>query len=46
MPKNQKNKKDIGKLVTKIMAIILAGMMVLSVAGTLIFYIISMMQQG
>lgn len=40
MAKEPKNKKDIGKLATKIMAIILAGMMVLSVAATLIFYIV------
>ena len=46
MAKKQKNKKDIGKLATRIMAIILAGMMILSVAGTLIYYIIAMTQQG
>ena len=46
MVKKQKNKKDIGKLATRIMAIILAGMMILSVAGTLIYYIIAMTQQG
>jgi len=40
MAKEQKNKKDIGKLATKIMAIILAVMMVLSVAATLIFCIL------
>lgn len=40
MAKESKNKKDIGKLATKIMAIILAAMMVLSIAATLIFYII------
>lgn len=37
-----KNKKDIGKIATKIMALILAGMMVLSIAATLIYYIIFM----
>lgn len=46
MAKEQKNKKDIGKLATKIMAIILAGMMVLSIAGTVIYYIIAMVQKG
>lgn len=45
MEKKQKNKKDIGKVGTKIMAIILAAMMVLSVAATLIYYIIYMIQQ-
>ncbi len=40
MAKKQKSKKDISKIAGKIMAIILAGMMVLSVAGTLIYYII------
>ncbi len=39
MAKEQKN-KNIGKLATKIMAIILAAMMVLSIAATLIFYIL------
>lgn len=42
MAKNQKSKKDkrdIGKIATKVMAIILAAMMLLSVAGTLIYYI-------
>lgn len=37
MAKNKKNKRDIGKVATKVMAIILAGMMLLSVAGTLIY---------
>ncbi len=46
MAKEQKNKKDIGKLATKIMAIILAVMMVLSIAATLIYCIIAMVQQG
>ena len=40
MAKN--NKKDIGKIATKIMAAVLAIMMVGSVAASLIFYIISM----
>lgn len=34
-----KNKKDIGKIATKILAIILVAMMLLSVAGSLIFYL-------
>ena len=46
MAKEQKNKKDIGKIATKIMAIILASLMILSVAGTLIYYIVVMAQQG
>ena len=39
-----KNKRDIKKIATKIMAIILTLLMVLSVAGTLIYYIIAMMK--
>ena len=35
-----KKKHDIGKIATKVMAAILALMMVLAVAGTLIYYII------
>lgn len=46
MAKETKNKKDIGKVVTKVMAIILAGMMILSVAATLIYYIAAMVQKG
>ena len=37
-----KNKKDFGKIAMRIMAIILAGMMVISVAGTLIYYLVFM----
>ena len=41
MAKDSKSKKDIGKkLATKIMAIILAVMMILSIAATLIFCIL------
>ncbi len=40
MEKKQKNKKDVGKIAGKIMAIILAALMILSVAATLIYYII------
>lgn len=40
MDKNTKRKKDIGKIATKIMGLILALMMVLSVAATLIYYIV------
>lgn len=36
-----KNKRDFKKLGVKIMAIILTVLMVLSVAGTLIYYIIA-----
>ena len=46
MTSKQKNKKDIGKIAGKIMAFILAGMMVLSVAATLVYYIIYSIQQG
>lgn len=38
--KKGKVKKDLGKMATKIMAIILAAMMVLSVAITLIYYMV------
>jgi hypothetical protein len=38
--KKIKPKKDLGKVATKIMAIILAAIMVLSVAITLIYYIV------
>lgn len=34
------NKKDKSKIFVKIMAAILAGLMVLAVAGTLIYYLI------
>lgn len=39
MVKNKKNKKDIGKIATKVMVIILVLMMFLSVAASLIYYI-------
>ncbi len=42
--KKVKPRKDLGKVATKIMAIILAAMMVLSVAITLIYYIVYMTQ--
>lgn len=44
MTKKQKTKKDIGKVATKVIAIILAAMMVLSVAATLVYSIIYMAQ--
>lgn len=40
MTKETKRKKDIGKIATKIMGVVLALMMVLSVAASLIYYII------
>lgn len=40
MAKNTKQKKDIGKIATKIMVIVLIAMMLLSVAGTLIYSLI------
>lgn len=42
MANKPKNKRDIKKIATRIMAVILVAMMVLSVAGTLIYYILSM----
>lgn len=39
MDKRTKRKKDIGKIATRIMGLVLAAMMVLSVAATLIYYI-------
>ena len=39
MKKMDKRKKDIGKIATRIMGLVLAAMMVLSVAATLIYYI-------
>lgn len=46
MSNKQKSKKDVKKIAGKIMAFILAGMMVLSVAATLIYYIVYAVQQG
>lgn len=40
MSKNTKRKKDIGKIATKVMMVVLAGMMLLSVAASLIYCII------
>lgn len=39
MAKNKKNKMDIGKIVTKVMLVVIALMMVLSVAASLIYCI-------
>ncbi len=39
MNKNAKHKKDIGKIATKIMGLILVLMMLMSVSATLIYYI-------
>ena len=44
MTKKEKTKKDIGKIATKITAIVLAALMVLSVAVTLVYSIIYMAQ--
>lgn len=44
MQKKQKKQKDMGKIATKVMAIILAALMLLSTVATLIFYFISMAQ--
>ena len=40
--KTQKNKRDIGKIATKVMAAILALLMILAVGGTLVYYLINM----
>ncbi len=40
MEKKQKIKRDVGKIVIKIVAAVLALLMVLAVAGTLIYYLI------
>ena len=39
MEKNKKNKMDIGKIATKVMLVVIALMMVLSVAASLIYCI-------
>lgn len=41
MENNQKNKRDIGRIATKIIAGILALTMVLAVGATLIYYIVT-----
>lgn len=40
--KKQKNKRDIGKIATKVMAAVLALLMILAVGGTLVYYLINM----
>ena len=40
--KRQKNKRDVGKIATRIVAAILAVLMVLAVASSLIYYLICM----
>ena len=40
--KREKKQRDIGKIGVKIMAAILAALMVLSVAASLIYYLVSM----
>lgn len=39
MEKKEKNKRDIGKIATKIIAAILAILMILAVSATLIYYV-------
>lgn len=39
MARNKKIKRDIGKIATKVMLIVLALMMILSVAASIIYYI-------
>lgn len=39
MDKKQKNRRDIGKVATKIIAAVLAVMMVFAVVASLVFYI-------
>lgn len=40
MAKNKKNKRDFGKIATKVMIVVLTLIMVLSVAASLIYYIV------
>lgn len=40
--KKQKNKRVIGKIATKVMAAVLALLMILAVGGTLVYYLINM----
>ena len=40
--KKQKNRRDMGKIATRVIAAILADLMVLAVASSLIYYLISM----
>ena len=40
--KNQKKKRDIGRIATKVMAAVLAVLMILAVGGTLVYYLINM----
>ena len=42
MKEKQKNKKDVGKIATRIMAAILAILMILAMGTTLIYYLINM----
>lgn len=44
MQNKQKKQKDMGKIATKVMAIILVALMLLSTVATLIFYLINMSQ--
>ena len=37
-----KKQRDIGKIATKVMAIVLAALMVLGIGGTLIYYLVAM----
>lgn len=41
MEKNEKSKRDIGRIATKIVAGILAISMIAAVAGTLIYYLVA-----
>ena len=42
MKEKQKNKRDVGKIATRIMAAILAILMLLAMGTTLIYYLITM----
>lgn len=42
MKEKQKNKRDVGKIATRIMAAILAILMILAMGTTLIYYLINM----
>ena len=40
--KKQKNKRDLGKVAVRVIALILAILMVVAVAATLIYYLVTM----
>ena len=42
MEKKQKIKRDVGKMATRIIALVLAIVMVLAMAATLVYYLVAM----